>query len=101
MSKILTRTLRVRWDELNASGVITSANYLCYLIATVWDWGVAIGWDANYSQSPDVFWVIRETEIRYFSLPVRLGLSLNPCLFSSLFLRHPPLHLHCCHVGDR
>lgn len=24
-----------------------------------------MGWDADYSQNPDVFWVIRETEIRF------------------------------------
>ena len=65
MSKIFTRTFRVRWGELDASGTVSSANYLRYLIETAWDWGIAIGWDANYSQNPDVFWVIRETEIRF------------------------------------
>ena len=64
MSKIFTRTFRVRWGELDASGTVSPANYLRYLIETAWDWGIAIGWDANYSQNPDVFWVIRETEIR-------------------------------------
>ena len=63
MSKIFTRTFRVRWGELDASGFVSPANYLRYLIETAWDWGLAIGWDANYSQNPDVFWVIRETEI--------------------------------------
>ena len=65
MSKIFTRTFRVRWGELDASGFASPANYLRYLIETAWDWGLAIGWDANYSQDPDVFWVIRETEIRF------------------------------------
>ena len=65
MSKIFTRTFRVRWGELDASGTVSPANYLRYLIETAWDWGTAIGWDANYSQNPDVFWVIRETEIRF------------------------------------
>jgi YbgC/YbaW family acyl-CoA thioester hydrolase len=65
MSKIFTRTFRVRWGELDPSGTVSSANYLRYLIETAWDWGIAIGWDANYSQNPDVFWVIRETEIRF------------------------------------
>jgi acyl-CoA thioester hydrolase len=65
MSKIFTRTFRVRWGELDASGTVGPANYLRYLIETAWDWGLAIGWDANYSQNPDVFWVIRETEIRF------------------------------------
>ena len=65
MSKIFTRMFRVRWGELDASGIVSPANYLRYLIETAWDWGIAIGWDANYSQDPDVFWVIRETEIRF------------------------------------
>ena len=65
MSKIFTRTFRVRWGELDASGTVSPANYLRYLVETAWDWGTAIGWDANYSQNPDVFWVIRETEIRF------------------------------------
>ena len=65
MSKIFTRMFRVRWGELDANGAVSPANYLRYLIETAWDWGTAIGWDANYSQNPDVFWVIRETEIRF------------------------------------
>jgi len=70
MSKIFTRTFRVRWGELDPSGTVSPANYLRYLIETAWDWGVAMGWDANYSQNPDVFWVIRETEI-HFIHPLR------------------------------
>ncbi|MBI5951054.1 MAG: thioesterase family protein [Chloroflexi bacterium] len=65
MSKIFTRTFRVRWGELDPSGTVSPANYLRYLIETAWDWGTAIGWDANYSQNPDVLWLIRETEIRF------------------------------------
>jgi YbgC/YbaW family acyl-CoA thioester hydrolase len=64
MSKIFTRRFRVRWAELDPSGTVSPANYLRYLIETAWDWGTAMGWDANYSQNPDVFWVIRETEMR-------------------------------------
>jgi YbgC/YbaW family acyl-CoA thioester hydrolase len=70
MSKIFTRTFRVRWGELDASRSVSPANYLRYLVETAWDWGTAIGWDVNYSQNPDVFWVIRETEIR-FQRPLR------------------------------
>jgi acyl-CoA thioester hydrolase len=65
MSKIFTRSFRVRWGELDPSGAVSPANYLRYLVETAWDWGVALGWDANYSQNPDVFWVIRETDIRF------------------------------------
>jgi acyl-CoA thioester hydrolase len=65
MSKIFTRTFRVRWGELDPSGTVSPANTLRYIVETAWDWGTAIGWGANYSQAPDVFWVIRETEIRF------------------------------------
>jgi YbgC/YbaW family acyl-CoA thioester hydrolase len=68
MSKVFTRSFRVRWSELDASGTVSPANYLRYLLETAWDWGIAIGWDENYSQNPDVFWVIRETEIRFLRL---------------------------------
>ncbi len=64
MSKIFTRSFRVRWSELDASGTVSPANYLRYLLETAWDWGVAIGWDTDYSQNPDVLWLIREAEIR-------------------------------------
>jgi len=70
MSKIFTRSFRVRWGELDPGGTVSAANYLRYLIETAWDWGIAIGWDVGYSQNPDVFWVIRETEIR-FMRPLR------------------------------
>jgi len=65
MSKVFTRTFRVRWGELDASGAVSPANYLRYLIETAWDWGIALGFDANYSQDVNAFWVIRETEIRF------------------------------------
>jgi len=65
MSKIFTRTFRVRWGELDPSGTVSPANYLRYLIETAWDWGTAVGWDVNYSQIPDILWLIRETEIRF------------------------------------
>ncbi len=65
MSKIFTRTFRVRWGELDPSGAVSPANYLRYLVETAWDWGVAAGMDVNYSRNPDVFWVIRETEMHF------------------------------------
>lgn len=65
MSKIFTRSFRVRWGELDPSGAVSPANYLRYLMETAWDWGVALGWDSKYSENPDVFWVIRETDIRF------------------------------------
>jgi len=65
MTKIFTRMFRVRWGELDPSGTVSPANYLRYIVETAWDWGVAVGWDANYSQNPDIFWLIRECEIRF------------------------------------
>jgi YbgC/YbaW family acyl-CoA thioester hydrolase len=65
MSKIFTRTFRVRWAELDASGTVSPANYLRYLIETAWDWGDAVGLGVNDSQSLGMFWLIRETEIRF------------------------------------
>ena len=70
MSKIFTRSFRVRWGELDPDGTVSPAKHLRYLIETAWDWGVAMGWDADYSQNPDVFWVIRETEMRFLK-PLR------------------------------
>lgn len=70
MSKIFTRSFRVRWGELDPSGAVSPANYLRYLMETAWDWGVALGWDSKYSENPDVFWVIRETDIRFMN-PLR------------------------------
>jgi acyl-CoA thioesterase FadM len=37
MSKIFTRTFRVRWSETNADGEVDLASYLRYLIETAWD----------------------------------------------------------------
>jgi len=65
MSKIFTRTFRVRWGELDPSGIVSPANYLRYLIETAWDWGDAVGLGVNDSQSLGMFWLIRETEIRF------------------------------------
>jgi YbgC/YbaW family acyl-CoA thioester hydrolase len=65
MSKIFTRTFRVRWAELDPSGTVNPANYLRYLIETAWDWGDAVGLGVNDSQALGRSWLIRETEIRF------------------------------------
>ena len=70
MSKIFTRTFRVRWGELDPSGSVSPANYLRYLIETAWDFGDSLGLGANASQDLDLFWLIRDTEIR-FLCPLR------------------------------
>jgi YbgC/YbaW family acyl-CoA thioester hydrolase len=66
MSKIFTRTFRVRWGEMDPSGTVSPANHLRYLIETAWDFGDSLGLGANDSQTLDLFWVIRETEFRFF-----------------------------------
>ena len=65
MSKIFSRSFRARWAELDPSGAVGPANYLRYVVETAWDWGVAIGWDAKYSETPDILWLIRDVEIRF------------------------------------
>ena len=84
MSKIFTRTFRVRWAELDPRGIVSPSNYLRYLVETAWDWGIAIGWGATYGQNPDVFWVIRETEIRYLR-PLRHNDCQMSCVDSFSF----------------
>jgi YbgC/YbaW family acyl-CoA thioester hydrolase len=44
---------------------VSPSNYLRYLMETAWDWGDAVGLGVNDSQTLDIFWVIRETEIRF------------------------------------
>src|SRR4029079_4753758 len=65
MSKILSRAFRVRWAELGASGTVSPANYLRYLIEAAWDWGDAVGLGVNDSQALGIAWLIRETESRF------------------------------------
>jgi YbgC/YbaW family acyl-CoA thioester hydrolase len=65
MSKIFTRTFRVRWGELDPSGTVGPANYLRYLSETAWDWGEAVGLGVSDSETLGMFWVIRETELRF------------------------------------
>jgi YbgC/YbaW family acyl-CoA thioester hydrolase len=63
MSKIFTRTFRVRWSELDASGQVGLASYLRYLVETAYDWGESLGLGAESVESLGLFWLIRETEI--------------------------------------
>jgi acyl-CoA thioester hydrolase len=65
MSKIFTRTFRVRWSELDASGIVAPAAYLRYLVETAYDWGANLGLGAETDQLLGLFWLIRETEIRF------------------------------------
>lgn len=63
MSKIFTRTFRVRWSELNANSEVSLASYLRYLVETAYDWGDALGLGAKNDQVLGLFWLIRETEL--------------------------------------
>jgi len=64
MSKIFTRAFRARWSEMDASGQVSPASYLRYLVETAFDWGDALGLGADNPEVADLFWLIRETEIR-------------------------------------
>jgi len=63
MSKIFSRTFRVRWSELDANGRVSPAGYLRYLVETAYDWGDRLGLGAKNDESLGLFWLIRETEI--------------------------------------
>ena len=66
MSKIFTRTFRVRWSETNANGQVDAAGYLRYLVETAWDWGAAGGLSVDDVKALGQTWVIRETEVNLF-----------------------------------
>lgn len=63
MSKIFTRTFRVRWAEQDASGQVSLASYLRYLVETAYDWGETLGLGMESVETLGLFWLIRETEI--------------------------------------
>jgi acyl-CoA thioester hydrolase len=63
MSKIYTRTFRVRWSETNANGQVDATGYLRYLIETAWDWGAAGGLSVDDVKALGQTWVVRETEV--------------------------------------
>jgi YbgC/YbaW family acyl-CoA thioester hydrolase len=70
MSKIFTRTFRVRWSEQDANGTVAPAGYLRYLVETAYDWGEALGLGVKLVDEFGLFWLIRETEI-HFLRPLR------------------------------
>jgi YbgC/YbaW family acyl-CoA thioester hydrolase len=63
MSKIFTRTFRVRWSEMDATGQVGPAVFLRYLVETAYDWGESLGLGAESVEKFGLFWLIRETEI--------------------------------------
>ncbi len=62
MSKIFARSFRVRFSELDATGCVSPASHLRYLVETAYDWGDALGLGARDSQRMGIFWLIRETQ---------------------------------------
>ncbi len=70
MTKIFTRTFRVRWSEVDASGQVSPASYLRYLVETAYDWAIAGGLgEADGSNPLGILWMIRETRF-YFLQPL-------------------------------
>ncbi|PWH13182.1 MAG: hypothetical protein DDG60_10860 [Anaerolineae bacterium] len=63
MSKLFTRSFRVRYSELDATGLVSPASYLRYLVETAYDWGDALGLGAQDSAQLGIFWLIRETQL--------------------------------------
>jgi YbgC/YbaW family acyl-CoA thioester hydrolase len=66
MSRIFTRTFRVRWSETNADGQVGSRSYLRYLMETAWDWGTAGQLSLDDVNRLGQTWVVRETEVSFF-----------------------------------
>ena len=56
MSKIFTRTFRVRWSELDASGTVAPAAYLRYLVETAYDWGAVWLMTTTFLMNDFRFW---------------------------------------------
>ena len=66
MSKMFTRTFRVRWSETNAHGQVGIRSYLRYLMETAWDWGAAGQLSLDDVKRLGQTWVVRETEFSFF-----------------------------------
>lgn len=64
MNKIFTRSFRVRFSELDATGCLSPASILRCLVETAYDWGESLGLGARDSQQMGIFWLIRETDLR-------------------------------------
>jgi acyl-CoA thioester hydrolase len=75
MSKIFTRTFRVRWSETNANGQVGVSSYLRFLMETAWDWGAAGQLSLDEVKALGQTWVVRETEFSF----------IRPLYYNDLF----------------
>lgn len=66
MSKILTKTYRPRYSDINTNGFLDPAGCARYIIDTAYDWGERLGLGYRASNELGLYWVIRETEIHFF-----------------------------------
>jgi acyl-CoA thioester hydrolase len=66
MSKIFTRTFRVRWSEVDATGSVRASHYLRYLVETALDWGATGQLGADDISALGQVWVIRQTDLTFF-----------------------------------
>ena len=62
MTKIYSRTFRVRFDEVDAFGWVASPHILRYFVETAWDWGASEGVGAQESEQMGLLWLVREME---------------------------------------
>jgi acyl-CoA thioester hydrolase len=76
MSKIFTRTFRVRFSECNAYGQVGTAYLVRYLVETAWDWAAANQLGMRESSELGLIWLILETEIEQFR-PLRYNDSVD------------------------
>jgi acyl-CoA thioester hydrolase len=66
MSKIFSRTFRVRWSEVDETGWVRTAHYLRFLVETALDWGATGHLSMDEIGALGQVWVIRETDITFF-----------------------------------
>jgi YbgC/YbaW family acyl-CoA thioester hydrolase len=63
LSKVFSKSFRVSWNEINASGEVGLSAYFQYVVETAWAWGAANGLGEAESDAAGLAWVIRETEL--------------------------------------
>lgn len=64
MSKILTRTYRARYSDINADQRLAPADYARYILDTAYHWSEGLGFGNDISDALGLYWIIVETEIQ-------------------------------------